>query len=223
MSYKWIYYSDRDAASQIDMLRKKFNTKTKQYYFKDGQYKGKQCIFVLNDLTTKVYSDPIDSKQFKGSLFFPPQNDITLSDVEINKEKREWKVKVDLVSGVTMYIIPASLEPKKIVFDFDEDTGVKEEESPYSLATEYGSLAYVLFDDLVAKKSVQLSDPRIKKLILLGLQKSYNIPIDVINWAGIVSEQDIDPLFAACLGINPELVEKKNDGSKELEIPTTTE
>jgi hypothetical protein len=214
MSYKWVYYSDKDAGSQIELLRRKFNTKTKQYYFKDGSYKGKSCIYVLNDLTTKQYAEPLDSKQFKGSLFFPPLESISLEDVEIQKDKREWKIKVDVVSGVTLWIIPATLEPKKIVFDFD-DTGAKEEDSPYSLATEYGTLAYSIFDDIEHKKEVTLSDPRVKKLIMLALQKSYNIPIDIINWAGIVSVQDVDPLLSAAMGISPELLEKKSDGSKQ--------
>jgi len=222
MSYKWVYFTDRDVTSQIDMLRRKFNTKTKQYYFKDGQYKGKPCVYVLNDLTNKVYAEPIESKQFKGSLFFAPVDDISLDTVEIQPDKREWKIRVDLVAGVPIWIIPATLEPKKIVFDFDEASGAKEEESPYSLATDYGTLAYSIFEDIEKKKDIGLSDPRVKKLIMLALQKSYNIPIDVINWAGIVSAQDIDPLLMAAMGINPELLAKKNDGLQVSETPTTT-
>jgi hypothetical protein len=211
--YKYVYYSDLDASTSIQTLRKKFNTQHKNYYFKDGLYKNKQCIFVLNDLTTKVYSDPIESKQYRGSLFFPPLDPIKVEDFEVNPDKKEWKIKVDLVSGTTIYVIPATLEPKKIVFDFD-DTETQTEDSPYSLATEYGTLAYSLFEDSQNKKELVLKDPRIKKLIMLGLQKSYAMPIDLINWLGLISEQDIDPLFAACMGYSPELLKKKEDGSE---------
>lgn len=210
--YKWVYFTDKDASSQVQFLRKKFNTPHKEYFFKDGLYKGKQCVYVLNDLTTKVYADPVDSKQHKDCLFFAPLEALKLDDHEIQKDKREWKVQVSTVGGNDLFIIPASLEPKKIVFDFD-DTPAKEEESPYSLATDYGALAYAIFDEIENKKQVLLSDPRVKKLIMLALQKSYNLPIDVWNWAGVVSAQDMDGLLSAAMGIDPKLLEKKSDGS----------
>jgi hypothetical protein len=209
--FKWVHYTDNDAISQIDALRKKYHTPTKKYYFKDGMYKDKPCIYVLNDLTTRLYEDPVPSKQFKDDLFFGPLEGLNIDNEEINPDKKEWKIKVDLVCGKTVWIIPASLEPKKLVFDFDDD-GVKEEISPFSQATEYGRLAYNIFNDLEGKKPLQLTDQRVKKLIMLGLCKSYNIPIDVWNSLGLVSAQDIDPLLSACLGVNPELLDKKKDG-----------
>lgn len=214
MSYKWVYYTDKDAASQVQFLRKRFNTPYKEYYFKDGQYKGKQCIYILNDLTTKVYTDQVESKQFKDCLFFAPLDPLVIEDYELQKDKREWKIQVSTVGGNDLWIIPASLEPKKIVFDFD-DTPAKEEDSPYSLATDYGALAYAIFDDIEQKKSIILSDPRVKKLIMLALQKSYKLPIDIWNWAGVVSAQDMDSLLSAAMGIDQKLIEKKTNGSEQ--------
>lgn len=212
MSWKYIYFTETSAESQIDFLRKRYNTKSKVYYFKNGKYKDRSCIYVLNDLITKTYGEPIPSKQHPNDLFFPPLNPLVISDYEILPDKKEWKIKVDLVEGTTLWIVPATLEPKKIVFDFDDNTGVTEENSPYSLATEYGTLAFSIFEDVQAKKDIMLNDKRIKKLILLAIQKSYSIPLDIINSCGIISSQDIDPLLSACLGINPELLEKKSDG-----------
>lgn len=209
--YKYFYKCELSVVNDTEVLKKKFNTATKKYFFKNGQYKGDSGVFVLNDLTTRVYSDPRPSKQYKDCVFFPPENDIRLDDFEIHPDKKEWKIPVDTVTGVKLWIIPATLEPKKIVFDFDE-TPTQEEESPFSLATDYGCLAYAIFDDIRSKKPVHLDDVRVKKLIMMALQKSYNLPIDVFNWAGVVSAQDLDPLLSAALGINTELLAKKEDG-----------
>lgn len=209
--YKWIEFSDNnDIESRLGELRKKYNTPYKTYYFKKGFYKDKTCIFILNDVTTKTYGEVTQSKQFKGNLFFAPEQPISLSDYEVSKSQREWKIKVSLVAGSDLFIIPATLEPKKIVFDFDEEE-TKEESSTYSLATEYGRLAYSIFSDFESKKNVSLNDKRVFKLIMMGLSKSYSVPIDLINHLGIVSEQDLDPLLSACLGISPELLDKKKD------------
>lgn len=207
--WKYIYKSDKDIQSELNFLRKKFNTEHKEYYFKAGKHKGDNVIFVLNDLTTKVYGEPIISKQHKDCMFYPPTDDtkIDLEQYEIHKNRREYKIKVDLVDGHSLYIIPASLEPKRVVFDLDE---VEEEDNPYSTATEYGRLAYSLYDE--AKKGDSLPIAMLKKLVILSLMKSYNIPIDIWNWLGIVSAQDFDPIAAAAMGISPELTKKKVDG-----------
>lgn len=210
--YKWIEFTDNnDIESRLIELRKKYNTPYKTYFFKKGFYKDKSCIFILNDLSTKSYSPNISqSKQFKGNLFFGPEFETKISDYEVAPHQKEWKIKVSLVTGHDIFIIPATLEPKKVIFDFDEAEAT-EDTSIYSLATEYGRLAYSIFSDFESKKNVALTDKRVLKFIMMGLCKSYSMPIDLINHLGIVSEQDLDPLLSACLGISPELLDKKKD------------
>lgn len=211
MSYKFVYPCNLNAENDIVHLRNKFNTKTKQYYFKTGNYKGSPCIFVLNNLSTKTYAEPVPSKQFKGCLFFPPLEEINIDDFELFKDKRDLKIKVSLVNGKELYIVPATMMPRKVIFDFNDDEGTKEDvSSPYSLSEEYGQLSYKLFQDLENKVNIELTSPLVKKLVMLALQKSYNLPIDVINHIGIISSQDLDPLLSSALGINPDLLQKKS-------------
>lgn len=207
--WKYIYKTDKSVESQLDFLRKKFNTEHKQYYFKSGKSKGDDVVFVLNDLVNKVYGEPTQSKQHKDCIFYPPKEDtiIDLEQHEVHKSKREFKVKVDTSDGKTLYIIPATLEPKRVVFDLDE---AEEEENPYSTATEYGRLAYTLYD--AAKAHQELPLAALKKIVILALLKSYTIPVDLWNWLGIVSVQDFDNIAAAAMGISPELTKKKVDG-----------
>lgn len=219
MSYKWIFYTDKDPILELEFLRKKYNTPNKQYFFKSGKHKDKDCIFILNDLTTRIYADPVPSKQFPNELFFAPTSQVDFDDYEIHKEQREWKIPVPLKANKTIFIIPATLEPKKLVFDFNDEEGVEEENGIYSLATEYGKLAYNIYDFIESKNKLTMTDPRIKKLVMMGLMKSYNLPVDMINAAGIISAQDLDPILSACLGINPELLLKKNPGCEALPIP----
>jgi hypothetical protein len=47
------------------------------------------------------------------------------------------------------------------------------------------------------------------KLIVMGLEKSYNINLDVFNWLDVFATDDIENIFYACLGIDPEEVKKK--------------
>lgn len=210
--FKYIYFSDKDIEESIVDLRKKFNSPGKEFFFKSGKYKGNDVIFVLNDLTTRTYGEPVESKQHKGCLFFPPTEDtqIELDDFEVHKQKRDLKIPIDLSNGKTIYIIPATLEPKRVIFDLDE---VVEETNPYSTATEYGRLAYSLFNEAKTNTDIPLNNPTVKKLVMLSLLKSYSLPLDLINWLGFISVQDFDNLITAAMGISEELQKKSIGGS----------
>jgi len=66
--YKYFIKSNVTARSQIEELRKQFG----QQYFHDGNYKGDSGIFICHDLTTKVYADPVPSKEHNLATFFAP-------------------------------------------------------------------------------------------------------------------------------------------------------
>lgn len=174
-------------------------------YFKTGMQKDQITLFVLCDLTTREYGTP--KKLPDGTSFYPPKNldTFSLDTYENSKDLREFKVEVKLISGRKIWVKPATLEPQTYSLLSDEV------ETEYSQATEYGRLAYSLFDDISKDKNIKLNDERIKKFIKLLVSSSYSIPIVVFDNLGLISMNDIMNLISAGLGINENILEVKKN------------
>lgn len=188
-----------DDAETLISLREKYPS----CLFKMGMHKDKVTLFVLGDLTTRQYGEPRKLKD--GSTFYPPLNDFDLAPYEVAKELRQFKIQVKLTSGKSLWVKPATLEPQ--VYSLFDD----EEANSFSQATEYGKLAYSLFDDIQKDKDISLVDPRIRKFIKLLIATSYNLPVIIIDSLNIISASDLLNLVSAGLGIDEAVLEVKKN------------
>lgn len=174
-------------------------------YYKTGILKDQVTLFVLGDLTTKEYAP--HRKLHDGSTFYPPKDMslFNLDTYENDKSLREFKVEVTLASGRKLWVKPATLEPQVYSLFSEEET------NEYSQATEYGRLAYSIYDDIIKDKNVNLTDIRIKKFIKLLIQASYSLPLIVFDSLNIMSINDLMNLVSAGLGISEGVLEVKKN------------
>lgn len=194
-----------DIPGNILDLRKKFPG----FHFKNGMHKGVAGAWCLSSLEKidNAYGDPIPSKQHKDATYFPPKDipqDIQ-KFLDSRKKKLTKPIKVDLVSGVSLMIHPATAEPRKVIFSL-----VDEIEESTNNVSPYAKLAFELFDQL-DKGELKNNDKRVMQLLWMAIDKSYDgLSIDLVNWLGIFTFEDIETVFYAAIGINPEEI-KKNE------------
>lgn len=216
----WKYFraSEQDAFSQIYKLK----AELPNYYFKDGKRRDQNGIWILRTLDKTPYGEFVESKQFKGDVFYPP--------AELPADKQKWldqfvlqsalnqhKLVVTLMCGIQLKIVPATLEPRNVVFCFGND--IVEQDSAYSQATTYGRLAYSISEEVQKSKNIVINQDTMQ-LVKIALSKSYDIPFDVWNWLNIVSAQDIYTIVTAAMGVDPSILEdelKKNGLDLPLE------
>ena len=197
--YKYFIKTDVTAELQIEKLRKQFGTQ----YFLDGKYKGETGIFVCHDLTTKVYADPVPSKEHTLATFFAPLVDTQKFLESVIVPSIHKKIVVVTLNGIILEIIPATFEPRVILFDLtDTPLCGQVKENPFPEGTLYGKMAFDLYDLFAVKnENISMSDIRIKKFIIEIIKKSYFINVDLINCLQLISGQDIEPLVMAGLGM----------------------
>jgi hypothetical protein len=203
MMHKYFITDYRDIPGNITTLRKLFPG----FHFKNGQYKATEGTWALSSLEKidNAYGEPVASKSIKGAIFFPPRDLPEDKQKFLNEQKKKVSktIKVELVSGVVLELYPATAEPRKVAFSAFDDI---EEEG--KLVSPYAILAFSLFEKL-DKGELKNNDKEVMKLIVMGLEKSYNINLDVFNWLDVFATDDIENIFYACLGIDPEEVKKK--------------
>ena len=190
-----------DFASELDTLKEKF----KGYAFKQGRMNSKDGVYCLSDMSSGKddYDEPVKSKAIKDAIWFAPKEKPT--DIQAfldSKRKDTTKIhcRVKLDNGLTLWISPATLEPTKLVLSmFDDPEEIPEHSS------EYGRYAHELEqkEDITGIEGLKLS--------VLGLMKSYNINIDIINWLNIISTGDITNLVGGCLGYSMDEEDKKKE------------
>jgi hypothetical protein len=182
-------------------------------------YKDQPSIFVLTELKKVQYSAPVKSILGKDILFCGPA-EYSFAEVEaleIDKVHREFKIPVPISDTETIWIIPASLEPKNIILSLDAATV---NDAPYGQTTEYGRVAYELFNENQDGKEIQLTDPRVIKLVSLALQRSYNMPLDLWNQTQFIGMHNYPKLVFAAFGTSEDLLKKKDSGLTEQSSPT---
>lgn len=170
-----------------------------------GMLKEKVTLFVLGDLTTREYGVP--RKLNDGSTFYPPKDMslFNLEKYENNIDLREFKIEIKLVNGMKIWVKPATLEPQVYSLFDESDSNV------YSQATEYGKLAYSIYEDIAAQKEIKMTDVRVKKFIKLLITASYKIPLIVFDSLNIISMNDLMNLISAGLGIDEGVLEVKKN------------
>lgn len=202
-------FSEVGQKSDLEALRKKYPGMK----YLVGKNKDKTVVFVLKDITTKEYAEPIESEEYPGVAFYAPKeipNDIQkfLDENKVNADIDERKVQVTLPNGIKLVIIPATLEPKKVLLSMTKPVSIKGDN--FFGTSQYGMLAYKIYNEVKEKGGIEVSSDDCVKLISLALRKSYNIPIDVWNWLEIVGSESLDPLLSAACGVGEEVVLKKN-------------
>lgn len=203
MLYKFFTTKYTTLPNDLPKLREEFG----KFFYKEGQYDGKQGIWCLSSLDKipDAYATPKKSKKHQDTLFFSPKelpSDIQ-AFLDANVVKSNNKIKVELASGYNIYLIPATAEPRNVAFGL---FGTEEEPS----ASEYALLAFELFNEM-DKKSLKTDDVRVSHLITLGLSKSYSLPLDVLNWTKIFTTEDVESIFLACVGVDMASLEKKEE------------
>lgn len=192
----------KDIPSNISLLRKQFPGCT----FKNGKWNNEYGTYILTDDTpgSGEFDKPIKSKQYKDYLWFPPKRFNVSQEwlTEQIKNKNSLKVKVPLDCGIELQILPATEEPRKVALSLLGD----EEEEPV-LVSEYGKEAYRIDDLLFRNEEVIIKE--CLKLIVLGISKSYNISIDLLNHCNLIGTGDIENLLYACLGYDENLKKKE--------------
>lgn len=203
----WKYFTSRfgkDAVAKIIELRKEFPN----HEFAAGVRKDVKGIWILKDQNCKSYGEHYELEN--GDYFYSPSDENiqklkeTLNKFEVNYED---KISVKLKSGVNLNIWPASAIPKKVLLGLRKK--VNTEELPYNTSTRYGELAYKLLLRSQAADQIKITDNDFSEFISLVIKNSYNLPLDVIDSLGIVSQGDYDPLFAAGMGFDYEYLLKE--------------
>ncbi len=205
MTVKYKFFSTlfKDVENNIQKLRETFPG----CFFRNGKWSGESGVFILShsDRSANDFKPPVKSKQFKNTLFFAP-NDITDGETVLKsfrKHPHALTIKVKLANDKTIEIIPASAEPRKIALSLlgDDDS--------IGFTSDYGRLAWEIDEKLANQQSVAIADGL--KLFILGVQKTYTIPIDLFNCFDLVSTEDIEQLTYACLGYNMSEDDKKKE------------
>jgi hypothetical protein len=197
------------AKNDLDKLRKKYPG----MHFKAGKYKDKQVTFILKDLTTKEYGNPIESDDYPGSLFYPPKDkpkDIQafLDSHSTNPDINDRKIKVTLPNEIRLTLSPATLEPRKVLLSLTKPLSIKQD-NPYG-DSEYGLLAYSLYQKTQETKNLEIESPEAAKLISLCLKKSYNLPIDMWNYLEVIGVESLYEILVSAMGFNYSELIKKN-------------
>ena len=199
MSYKFFTYRfGTDAIEAILDLRKEFPS----CKYIRGIHKDKEGIWCIKDLDTKEYGEKEETE--KGDIFVSPsESNLELIKSQLSTYESNWvdRIPVKLKTGITLNIFPASAIPKKVIL------GLKKKENsdePYNTRTEYGKLAYKLFNRSQSEESLRFDDPDFIEIIKLSLLESYILPIELWDVLGVISTGDYDTIFAAALGFDYE-------------------
>lgn len=201
------YFTKRfgiDPTESVSKLRLEFP----RCSFSAGKYKGDSGIYVLYDRETKIYGESYVLEN--GDVFWNPSEE-NVETIKANlssyKKPKNITIPVELHSGVTVDIFPASAIPRQVFLGranvIDDSTSVYNKNNPY------GVQAFELFEASRNSEEILVDDPRILKLIRLGLMNSYTLPIEVFDALSMISLGDLDNLFAACLGFNDEFLKKE--------------
>ena len=199
---KYKFFTDKfgsDLFSNIEPLREYFGKLER----KKGVWDKKPGIFAISDLSAgdKDYQKPIKSKVWKDVLFFPPNVELSLAQKQnlldsFEKKTNLEKISVELECGVKLKIIPAAFEPRKLSLSLIDDD--EEEE----FITDYGKEAYRVAEILYSNdESISFTIKDGIPLSLMGFSKTYTMPIDLLNWLGIISDTDIEKMIWACCGV----------------------
>lgn len=186
----------RSIEDNILKLRKDFPN----MQFIPGINKDIKGIWCLKDTTTREYGEKVELEN-GDVLSLPTEENIQkiIDDLKKYESNQTIRIPIELVSGTTVSIFPASAIPKKAILSLRTKV-VQEEELPYNTKHEYGKIAYKLYLRSQKNEDLKSSDPDLGLLIKLAFENSYNLPIEVIDSLGIVSIQDYDKLFAASMG-----------------------
>lgn len=204
LKYKWFTNKWENIPENIVELRKRFPG----CHFRNGKKDGLYGIYILSDPDSgqNDYGEPTPSKMIKGATFWPPKSVDNKQELlnEKRKSTNSMKSLFNTESGIELGIIPATEEPRKVALSlFDEP------EVASDFTTDYGKLAYDIDYKLVNDQPV--TGLEALKLVVLAIERSYDIPLDLFNWLDVISEQDIEPLTYVCLGYELNEEDKKKE------------
>lgn len=180
------------------------------FYYSAGKRKDASGIYVIKDLKTKEYAEPITIEG--GDLYWGPvAQPLTISKFKSNYQER---INVTLSCGLEIEIFPASCEPKKVLLS---QRKLQVTEEVYNKSSEYGMLAFKLFERAqVPDAKISLSDPEYLDFVAKSLEISYTLPS--LFWDDVITTSDLDSIFSAAMGIDPK--EMKSEVQKKSTLGT---
>lgn len=148
------------------------------------------------------FEEGVPSEDYPDTTFCGPklweQNEVVelLKATASNKVDKSKKIEVKLVSGITLYISPCYMEPRRVILS------KRKAELKDDVMSRYGKLGYSL-SEKIEKGDYEplLGEGEDLEFILLAISASYDLPLDIINHLNIISSQDLDPIYCAGLGI----------------------
>jgi hypothetical protein len=136
------------------------------------------------------YGAPVES--INGLTFYPPKSPVNASALARPSASREDVTVVDLACGETIVILPAYLEPRKVL------TGGRVGDP----VTRYGLLAREVMSMLTNKeKGLPVTHPDIIALCHAAIAQTYKATSDYVDWAGWVTTGDVDPLLVGIMSL----------------------
>lgn len=196
-----------DAVEAIDQLRQAFPNCS----FARGKYKSETGIYCFNNIKNREYGDNWDLEN--GDVFWgvnDPVNARTTLDQYLSEY--EDRIPVKLQNGIVIKIYPASAIPKKVLFSRRQ---VQQDDSPYAKTTEYGRMAYELYELTQKQEALSFNDPKFVRFLKIAFEESYKLPIEVVDSLELFSQADLDKVFAAAMGFDWEFLKKTFEESKQ--------
>lgn len=205
MTIHYKFHTSRFGSDPVDKILELRN-EFPGCHFAKGMHKNSRGIFAFDDLVNKSYGESFTTPN--GDTFWgPADSNAAIDELQNYKTQYTERIPVKLSTGVTLEIFPASAIPKKVLFS-KRSVEKEDEDAPYNKKDKYGQMAYDLFFDARAGKELTYKDKRFTDFIGNILTRSYKLPIEIWDSLEIISEGDLDALFAAGLGYDFEHLKK---------------
>lgn len=195
-----------DPIDRIEELRKEFPNSQ----FVPGMWKQTKGIFVLHDLETRTYGEHYELDN--GDTFWSP-SDLNILKIRdsLSSFKTAWtdRIKVKLKTGLTIEVYPASAIPKKVMLSLRKKQTEEEKETPYNKNMKYGRMAYDFFFRSQRDEEIRFDSDDFQNFVRQALVESYTLPIEVWDSLEVISMGDFDPIYAAAMGYDYEMLQRE--------------
>lgn len=144
---------------------------------------------------TSAYGEPIEAAS--GLLFLPPKEAVEPLALARPSASRPDAQQIDLACGKSIAILPAYLEPRRVLSGGRVGDPV----------TRYGILAREVLSRISdAAQEITVADAQLIDLCHAAIAITYRVTPDFIDWAGWLTTEDVDPILGAVMSgpkVNP--------------------
>lgn len=150
---------------------------------------GTLCLFAGTKDRLDAFDAPVEAEP--GLRFLPPRQEVTPAMLARPAAGRPDATTVALASGQELAILPAYLEPRRVLSGGRVGDPV----------TEYGRLAREVLGEISASETQQIAllDPRVIGVIGCAIAQTYRVTTAFLDWSGWISTADLEPLLNAVM------------------------